>query len=122
MDGMGVMDFSLRDVPDSIESLFEYAGVGSEDIEIALMHQANRMIVASLADKLSIPRERMPFRCEDIGNTSSASIPVLMSEMARRGEFGSYARALLSGFGVGMSVASVLMDLRNTMVLGTDEI
>ena len=122
MDGLGVMDFSLEDVPRNIERLLEYASVGTEKLDIALVHQANSMIVASLADKLKINREKMPFRSEDIGNTSSASIPVLMSEMQRRGEFGTYQRALLSGFGVGMSIASILMDLSGTKVMETYEL
>ena len=122
MDGLGVMDFSLEDVPRNIEQLLGYASLSLEAVDIALVHQANSMIVASLADKLGMEREKMPFRSENIGNTSSASIPVLMSEMQRRGEFGSYQRALLSGFGVGMSIASVLMDLSCTKVMETDEL
>ena len=122
MDGLGVMAFSLEDVPRNIEKLFEYASIGVAAVDIALVHQANSMIVSSLADKLGIPRERMPFCSEDIGNTSSASIPVLMSEMQRRSKFKPYNRALLSGFGVGMSVASALVDISCTKVLETDEL
>lgn len=122
MDGLGVMDFSLEDVPKNIANLLEYASLNVDSLDIALVHQANSMIVSSLADKLNIPREKMPFRSESIGNTSSASIPVLMSEMKRRGEFGTYNKALLSGFGVGMSIASVVMDLSHTTVLETSEL
>ena len=122
MDGLGVMAFSLEDVPKNIECLFDYAALGAEEVELALVHQANSMIVSSLADKLGIPREKMPFRSEDIGNTSSASIPVLMSEMQRRGEFKPSGKVLLSGFGVGMSVASAIVDLSHTKVLETGEL
>ncbi|SDP35536.1 3-oxoacyl-[acyl-carrier-protein] synthase III C-terminal domain-containing protein [Selenomonas ruminantium] len=122
MDGLGVMAFSLEDVPKNIEQLFEYASIGIEEIELALVHQANSMIVSSLADKLGIQREKMPFRSENIGNTSSASIPVLMSEMQRRGEFKPFRKVLLSGFGVGMSVASAIVDLSHTKVLETGEL
>ena len=119
MDGMGITEFSLKETPDNIEKLIEYAGVNKSDIDVALFHQANKMIVESLGDKLKLPRERVPFKCEDIGNTSSASIPVCMTELKRRGEFGSFKTALLSGFGVGLSVASLIMDLSETNVLET---
>lgn len=122
MDGLGVMDFSLEDVPKNIEQLFEYASIGAEEVEMALVHQANSMIVSSLADKLGIQREKMPFCSEDIGNTSSASIPVLMSEMQSRGEFKPCSKVLLSGFGVGMSVASAMVDLSRTKILETGEL
>ncbi|MBQ9479893.1 MAG: hypothetical protein IJU71_10105, partial [Selenomonadaceae bacterium] len=119
MDGMAIMDFSLKEAPANIEKLIKYAGIGKADIDIALLHQANRMIVEALADKLKIDREKAPFRCEDIGNTSSASIAICMTELKRRGEFGSYKTALISGYGVGLAVTSMILDLSETNVLET---
>lgn len=122
MDGLGVMDFSLRDVPDNIEKLLEYADCKKENIDIALLHQANKMIVSSLSDKLGISREKAPFICSDIGNTSSASIPVCLSEIKRLGKYSSYDVALMSGFGVGMSIASVITDISDMKIWETEEI
>ena len=122
MDGLGVMDFSLRDVPDNIERLLEYAECKKENVDIALLHQANKMIVSFLCDKLEISKEKAPFICSDIGNTSSASIPVCLSELKRLGQYSSYNVALMSGFGVGMSIASVITDISDMKVLETEEI
>ena len=122
MDGMGIMDFSLKETPENIEALIDYAQLDKADIDIALFHQANRMIVGALADRLGLDSTKVPFNCQDIGNTSSASIPVCMTELAKGGDdFNAYKTALLSGFGVGLSVASVIMDLSGTKVLETLE-
>ena len=119
MDGMGIMDFSLNETPANIERLIEYSGVNKADIDIAFFHQANRIIVESLADKLHLDRSKVPFMCGDIGNTSSASIPVCMTELAQEHIDWNCKTALLSGFGVGLTVASAIMDLRGVNVLET---
>lgn len=122
MDGMAIMDFALTETPANIERLVEYAGVERADIDAAFFHQANRMIVESLADKLGLDRSKVPFECTEIGNTSSASIPVCMTELVKRKSFDAFKTSLLSGFGVGLSVASMILDLSQTKVLETFEI
>ncbi len=121
MDGTEVMNFSTYETADNIQELLKHLGLNANALDIALLHQANQMIVETLGNKLGIPREKVPFRSDAIGNTSSASIPVCLTEMARLGEYNPYQKALLSGFGVGMSVASAVMDLSGTKVLETCE-
>lgn len=122
MDGITVMDFSIKDTSDNINALLDYAKIKSTDLDVAFFHQANKIIVESLADKLKIDRSKIPFKCSEIGNTSSASIPVCMTEFKKDTDFKNYHTALLSGFGVGMSVASVIMDLNGVNILETLEI
>ncbi len=121
MDGTEVMNFSTYETADNVQELLDYLGINSNALDIALFHQANKMIVETLGEKLGIPREKVPFRSEEIGNTSSASIPVCLTEIAKCGEYRPYKKALLSGFGVGMSAASTVMDLSDTKVLETCE-
>ena len=122
MDGMAVMDFSLKDTPDNINALLDYAKIKPADLDTAFFHQANKIIVESLADKLKIDRSKVPFNSGEIGNTSSASIPVCMTELKKTADFKNYHTTLLSGFGVGMSIASMIMDLNDVNVLETLEI
>ena len=122
MDGMEVTNFSEYETMDSIRSLLSIADISADALDIAVCHQANQMIVSTLAKKLGLPNEKVPFASEEIGNTSSASIPVCISELARRGEWKPYRHALLCGFGVGMSVASLLMDMSDTHVLPISEV
>ena len=102
----------MEELHKAIEGLYKLEG--SE------YQQALRVIiVSSLADKLNMDREKVPFECAEIGNVSSASIPVCMTELKKNHRYGSYKTALLSGFGVGLSIASVIMDLSDTEVLET---
>ena len=72
---------------------------------------------------MEIPLEDMPFKCSQIGNTDMASIPVCMTEMKKDGaDFAKYHKAILSGFGAGLSVASMIMDLSDIKILPTNEI
>lgn len=118
MDGMGVMNFTIDEVPRNIKSLLDFAKLSTSAIDHAVLHQANEMIVRTLAVKIGIPEERVPFFSGRIGNTSSASIPVCLAEMVRTGLYED-GKFLLSGFGVGMSIASLLMDFSQVNVLGT---
>ena len=94
-----------------------------DDVDIALVHQANGLIVNSLAEKLGMSSEVMPFKCANIGNTDMASIPTAMTELKKDGaDYTKYHKALLSGFGAGLSVASMIMDLSDINILPTNEI
>ena len=121
MDGMAVTDFTFREVPDNISRLLTFAEENVGMLDGVIFHQANAMIVKTLAEKLDIPPERAPFMSRQIGNTSSASIPVCLAELKREGRSceGHY---LFSGFGVGLSIASILLDLQADCVLETGEL
>jgi len=123
MDGMAITDFTLKEVPDNIMALLKYAELSKDDVDIALVHQANGLIVNSLAEKLGMSSEVMPFKCANIGNTDMASIPTAMTELKKDGaDYTKYHKALLSGFGAGLSVASMIMDLSDINILPTNEI
>ena len=123
MDGMAITDFAMNEVPANISNLLKYANVDKDVLDIALVHQANGFVVGSLAEKLGLSSEVMPFKCAQIGNTDMASIPVCMSELKKDGaDYNDYGLALLSGFGAGLAVASMIMDLRDVKVLPTNEI
>lgn len=123
MDGMAITNFTLNEVPQNIETLLKYAKSSKNDMDIAFVHQANGLIVKSLAEKLEVPQENMPYQCGAIGNTDMASIPICMTEWKKNGkDFTKFHNALLSGFGAGLSVASMLMDISDIEVLETSEI
>ena len=118
MDGMGVMNFTIDEVPRNIHALLDFARVDCAVLDRVLLHQANAMMVRTLASKIGVAEDKAPFMSSQIGNTSSASIPVCLAEMARTGQYAG-GKFLLSGFGVGMSIASLLMDFSQVRVLGT---
>jgi len=113
MDGRAIFDFSLRTVRDNIESLMAKSGVSKDDVRWWVLHQANIRIVDALAKKLEVPRERFYTNMNEYGNTSAASIPIVLDEMSEAGliRFGSGEKAVLCGFGGGLTYGSILLEL-----------
>ncbi len=73
------------------------------EIDHFVLHQANRRIVESVAKRLDVDIERFPMNLEEYGNTSSASIPILLDEMNRDGRLKPGQTIILAGFGAGLS-------------------
>ncbi len=115
MDGVEVMKFSAQFVPPNLKDLINFADVKISNVDKFFLHQANKLIVENVMLQLNLTPEKVPFNAGKIGNTSSASIPILISEMQS-------GLSLLSGFGVGMSIASALTDLSNLIRLPIGEI
>lgn len=123
MDGMGVMNFTLNEVPVHMEKSARIAGLSLSDIQLYACHQANKLILASLADRLGLSHEKLPFACEKIGNTSSASIPLMLTERYHGATVrDELRRVMCCGFGVGLSVASAIVDLSQTRIYPTVEL
>ena len=74
-----------------------------------MLHQANRRIIQSVARRLQIPEEKFPLNLQEYGNTSAASIPILLDEMNRRGELQRGDSLILSGFGAGLTWGAALL-------------
>jgi 3-oxoacyl-[acyl-carrier-protein] synthase-3 len=75
-----------------------------------LLHQANFRIIDSIREHLGQEREKFPTNLDKYGNTSSASIPILMDEMSRAGELKDGMRLLLSAFGGGFVTGAAILD------------
>ncbi|MDR1378930.1 MAG: ketoacyl-ACP synthase III [Synergistaceae bacterium] len=111
MDGMTVFNFVVRNVPGCLSSLMERNGVTADELDLLLLHQANLYMMKQVAKKLKFPLEKMPVSLDRYGNSSSATIPVtICSELHKAVSSGPH-RVLASGFGAGLSISAVLMDL-----------
>lgn len=111
MDGGEIFNFTLKAVPALIEATIAAAGPPAEDYDAFLLHQANAFMIKHLAKKAKLPPEKVPMNIDRYGNTSSATIPLLMtSELGGRLAAGP-ARLGLFGFGVGYSWASASLDV-----------
>jgi 3-oxoacyl-[acyl-carrier-protein] synthase-3 len=107
MDGAAVFNFSLREVPVSLRQMLEFSGKTIAEIDMFVLHQANRYILQNIAKRCGIPMARMPMESlARFGNTSSASIPLAMADFFNetKNEISQKTQTvLLSGFGVGLS-------------------
>lgn len=122
MDGEAVMDFAVKDVPLNIERLLSTYKIEKDALELLVFHQANKIILESLASLLEVQKEKVPFAASMIGNTSSASIPLVFTEQFSDTINNRLKNVLLSGFGVGLSIATSIVDLSKTRILKTVEI
>ena len=122
LDGMEVFNFSLREVKPNVLTLLEYAQCSMEEIDYLVMHQANKLMNESVRKKLKYPKEKTPYSIQDFGNTSSASIPLtIVTELGEKLK-NNKSKLLLSGFGVGYSWGSVLVDVENLVITDLVEI
>ena len=103
MNGQEVFKFAVKKVPECILQVLEQTGTEKEDIRWYVLHQANSRIIQSAAKRLGVPEEKFPMNMEKYGNTSAASIPVLLDEMNRSGMLTRGDRLILSGFGAGLT-------------------
>ena len=110
MDGREVFSFAVRKIPESVEYLLEKTGTSREEIKYYVLHQANERIVEAAARRLKEPMSKFPMTIGKYGNTSTASIPLLLDDMVRQDMLKPGDKILLSGFGAGMTWGAVLME------------
>jgi len=107
MNGRAIFDFAARYVPKDVADLLNKNKLGMEDIDIFLMHQGSKYIVDTIAKRLKVDKEKVPFIAAEYGNTVSSTIPIMLDHYFKDA---SKKRAVISGFGVGLSWASTVLE------------
>ena len=115
MSGADVFNFVIREVPRDFNKLLDFSAVELNSIDYFIFHQANSYINGFLAKKLKLPPDKIPSTIEKYGNTSSVSIPLtIVSELG--GKLSGHKRLLLSGFGVGLTWGTALVDVEDCYI------
>ncbi len=109
MNGQEVFKFAVKKVPEVIRQVLEDTGTPMEEIRYFVLHQANYRIIESVAKRLKVDMEKFPANMEYYGNTSGASIPILLDEMNRAGKLNPGDKIILSGFGGGLTWGATLI-------------
>jgi len=103
--------FVITEVPRQIKNLYQISGYTKDDIDYFILHQANKFMNEHLLKKMKIEPAKAPMNLNKYGNTSSVSIPLtIVSELQEKIQ-GKKQKILLSGFGVGLSLASAILDI-----------
>lgn len=105
MDGPEVFAFTITTVHQAVRRLLDQLGMKPDQIDWYLFHQANVFMLKKLGQAMRIDLEKMPIDMEDLGNTVSATVPILIRRQMDRGAFAPGQHCLLAGFGVGYSWA-----------------
>jgi 3-oxoacyl-[acyl-carrier-protein] synthase-3 len=103
LNGLDVFNFSVKELPKSINEYFEYFKTTKDSYDYFLMHQANKLMNETIRKKLKIEEGKVPYSLQSFGNTSSASIPLtIVTELKNQVKTESL-NLLMAGFGVGLS-------------------
>ena len=114
MQGDEVFNFVQREVPPMIEHLYEQSGVDRNDVDWYMFHQPNKFMLNKLADKLGVPREKMPANIvENFGNASGVTVPTCISFNLGEKLCNETMQLCMAGFGVGLTWSSIMMKVGN---------
>lgn len=110
MQGDDVFNFVQREVPPMIEHLLEQANASTDDVDWFMFHQPNKFMLNKLADKLGVPREKMPANIvENFGNASGVTVPTCISFNLGEQLVNNDLNLCMAGFGVGLTWSSIFM-------------
>lgn len=109
MDGREVFAFAVRQVPSCIQEVLQQTRLDAGDVDLYVLHQANRRIVEGIAKRLAVETDKFPMNLDRVGNMSSAAIPVLLDELNREGRLQEGMTLVLSGFGAGLTYGACVL-------------
>jgi 3-oxoacyl-[acyl-carrier-protein] synthase-3 len=105
MDGPELVKFTMEVVPATVAELLCRAGWKRDEVEYYLLHQATAFMLQHVQEKLGVDGRQLPIDLEEVGNTVSSTIPILIHRMRTAGRLKPGDKSLLIGFGVGLSWA-----------------
>ncbi len=109
MNGKEVFRQAVRAIERSAVAAMARAGLGASDIDLVIPHQANINIIESAWKRVGFTMEQTGMRLEEIGNTSAASIPLVLDDMLDSGRIQPGANVMFLGFGAGMTWATAII-------------
>ena len=124
MQGDDVFSFTIFDVPRTIKEYLDKINLDVSFFDCVAIHQANRLICQMLCKKLKLDPNKMPLCMDRYGNTSAASIPIVLSDTYGNKNEDKNINVLMSGFGVGLSwgVCSANINIKDIYpIIETDD-
>lgn len=125
MRGEDVFAFTISDIPKTIKEYMVKEDKTVDDFDCFAIHQANKFILQMLCKKLKVGLEKMPICLDRYGNTSAASIPMVLGDVYGDSEDAKSLNVLMSGFGVGLSwgVCSAKINVKDILpIIVSDDI
>lgn len=120
MNGRAVFEFTITEVPKLIRDFLSRAQRSITDYDAVILHQANTLILKQLAKKFGMTEQQMPITIDRFGNTSGVSLPLTLCDARDRWNKESL-RVLFCGFGIGLSLGVVEVEIARSAILGVFE-
>ena len=108
-DGGAVFKFAVRKTEEIARRVLDRNGLGPDDIDLFVSHQANRRIIQSATEKLGIDPDKVIINIDRFGNTTAATIPLALNDAVCSGKLKKGDLVLLASVGAGFTVGSVLL-------------
>lgn len=112
MDGMDVFSFAITTVPKTIKQFCANFSISIDSIDKLVLHQANEMMLKTIAKRLKIEMERVPLSLKEYGNTTGASIPLTIVSKCADDCCNTTQKILVSGFGTGLTCACAFFETK----------
>lgn len=113
MDGREIFNFATRKVPQLISDILAQTNLSAEAIDYYCCHQANARMIEIIAKKIDVDNSKFPINISEYGNTSAASLPILMDELINNGKITltQTQKVMLLGFGGGLTWGGLLLNI-----------
>jgi 3-oxoacyl-[acyl-carrier-protein] synthase-3 len=109
MNGTKIFNFTLETVPPLIDDVLSKNNLVQDNIDLFVLHQANKFMMEFLRKKAKITPEKFYYHIENVGNTVSSTIPIAVKEGMKDGSISSGMKVLIAGFGVGYSWGGTIL-------------
>ena len=109
MDGQKIFLFTMKTVPKTLRAFLEREGLGVDDIDFFVFHQASGLIVETIAKKMKIPESKYNRIYQERGNSGGSTVGISLHHALADGRIKPGAKVIMSAFGVGLSWAHSLM-------------
>jgi 3-oxoacyl-[acyl-carrier-protein] synthase-3 len=119
-DGMAVFDFILHEGADTVKKIAQFAKWELSNVDFFALHQATKITLDFLRRRLKISENKAPFVSAEYGNTSSVTIPLVLTTCALNKEYNpkEWNNVIMAAFGLGLSWGSLTCDLSSTKFYG----
>jgi 3-oxoacyl-[acyl-carrier-protein] synthase III len=111
MNGPEIFNFTINMIPKTIKNCLQKNNLTLDQIDYVIFHQANKFMLSHLRRKLGINSQKFYINLEKTGNTVSATIPIALKDCLNSGEIKTGDKVLLSGFGVGYSWGTTIIEI-----------
>lgn len=110
MNGREVLRFAVSAIADGVTEVLKDTDISLDEIKYIVPHQANYRIIKSAAEKLKLDEEKFYLNLDRVGNTSSASVPIVLNEMYEKGLLNKGDKLILVAFGGGLTYAASVIE------------
>jgi 3-oxoacyl-[acyl-carrier-protein] synthase III len=110
MNGREVLRFAVSAIADGVTEVLKDTNISLDEIKYIVPHQANYRIIKSAAEKLKLDEEKFYLNLDRVGNTSSASVPIVLNEMHEKGLLNKGDKLILVAFGGGLTYGATVIE------------